>query len=313
VHNPGFGVALPDLCTRPFCAIKLLRMKLSSILFLVFLLVPLVGISQRNLGEQIYNERKDEFAKSYQKKTIDSLLQRGSLTLRELKQGLGLVIEHPDSSYFVNIPKRERGDSKKWYFRYQVRRNLDFNGEQLVLGVITKGFYFDFHLLIRNDTILGVRALNGGKIYYEKIFQDKFNSYQKEHERFYGVNLKSYGEDFSPFNFHYYGTCMGLHQSLLKYCDLMVRYYKNGNKRKLIKWLKSMNPELQAYAVQGLYYLEKHKGARLTEEEQRIILHIKKRTSSVHVNPMVPAQEILNEEYFDQAYASLQERGYLKK
>jgi len=288
-------------------------MKLFLPIFLLLMSVPLVGTCQRNIGEQIYKERKEEFSKSHQKRTLDSLFLRSALTLTEFNKGLGLVIDKPDSSYAINTPRSERSDPKKWYFYYQVRRNMDFGVEQLVRGVITKGFWFDFQLLIRNDTIMGVRALDGGQVYYEKMFHDKMDSYQKQHEKFYNVSLKNYSEEFSPFNFYYYGTFMGLHQSILRNCELMVRYYNNGRKGKLVKWLKSMNPELQAYAVQGLYYLEKHKGVNLTEEEQRIITHIKNRNSTVRVNPMVPTKEILNEEYFDKAYSLLHESGYIKQ
>lgn len=287
-------------------------MRYTIIIFFLSLILPFQAHCQRNIGEQIAKERIEEFAQSHQKQTIYSLFTRQTLTLSEFNQKLGLVIENHDSSYFVNTPRHERSDPKKWYFRYQVRRDLDFNVEQLIRGVITKGFWLDFHLLIRNDTILGVKLLEGGRTLYEKVFQEKYDSYQKQHEEFYNVNLKKYDEEYSPFNFYNFGTFMGVHESILRHCYLMIKYYNKSDKKNLVKWLKSMNPELQAYAVQGLYYLNKYKNISLTEEEVRLVNHISGRRTTVHVNPMVPTKEVLNSEYFDEAYVLLKSKKYIK-
>lgn len=267
---------------------------------------------QRNIGKQIDKERRQEFADSKELKIIQDLFSRESITLTEFEKELGLKIKNRDSTYHDLPPRSERQDPTKWYFYYQVWRNLDFNVSQLVRGVITTKFWFDFNFLIRNDTIIGVKISESGRDLYDHIFEKRFYSFVHDHETFYKTKIKDYKNEFGPFNFDYFGTYMGIHQSLLRDCRIMIDAYENENRNLLRKWLTSMNPEKQAYGVQGLYYLEKHKGQKLTKEEQRLVDHIKNLDRGIHVNPMVKTSELLSPDYFDKAFIELKKHGHIK-
>jgi len=281
-------------------------------ILIIFIISSLSCWGQKNIAEEIDKERRLEFAKSDELKKIQNIFSRESITLTEFESELGLKIKFRDSSYVDLPPRSERQDSTKWYFQYQVWRNLDFNVSQLVRGVITTKFWFDFNLLVCNDTIIGVKVSEGGRDLYYHIFEKEFNIFIKEHESLYKTKITDYKGELGPFNFDYYGTYFGIHQSLLKDCRKMINAFENENKSILRKWLISMNPEKQAYAIQGFYYLEKYKGINLTKEEQILINHIKNLNRTIHVNSMVQTSELLNDEYFEKVFMNLKERGYLK-
>ena len=94
----------------------------------------------------------------------------------------------------------------------------------------------------------------------------------------------------------------------------MIQQFERKNKRVLKKWLTSMNPEKQAYAVQGFYYLQKHKGFIITKEEELLIDHVKNldRTIRCNGNSFVKTKEVLTPEYFDKQYLYLKDRGLIK-
>ena len=287
-------------------------MRQLTIIFLISILFTVDSWGQRNIGKQIDKERRQEFADSKERKKIEELFSRQSITLTEFEKELNLKIQFRDSTYHDLPPRNERQDPDNWYFYYQVWRNLDFNVKQLVRGVITTKFWFDFNLLIRNDTIIGVKVSESGRDLYDHVFESKFYSFVNDHEKFYNTKIKDYRSELGPFNFENFGTYVGLHQSLLRDCGIMIDAFENENRSLLRKWLTSMNPEKQAYAVQGFYYLEKHKGQRPTKEEQRLIDHVKSLTRDIHVNPMIKTNELLSSDYFDKAYIELKERGHIK-
>ncbi len=61
-----------------------------------------------------------------------------------------------------------------------------------------------------------------------------------------------------------------------------IQFVKNGNKEELLKWLQSANSEKQVYAVDGLFQLCK-KGAKLTEEELRMIAFVMHKNGRIRV------------------------------
>lgn len=282
------------------------------IIILTILSLPTGYSWGQNIGKQIDKERRQEFAESRELNKIQDLFSRESLTLTEFENELGLKIKNRDSTYHDLPPRNERQDRYKWYFYYQVWRNLDFNVSQLVRGVITTKFWLDFNFLVRNDTIIGVKVSESGRDLYDHVFEKRFNNLVYQHETFYKTKIRDYKGEFGPFNFGNFGTYMGIHQSLLRSCREMIDAFESENRSLLKKWLTSMNPEKQAYAVQGLYYLEKHKGQKLTTEEQRLIDHVKNLDRGIHVNPMVKTSELLNADYFDKAYLDLKNRGHIK-
>lgn len=62
----------------------------------------------------------------------------------------------------------------------------------------------------------------------------------------------------------------------------IMQFVKSGNKEELLKWLRSANSEKQVYAVDGLYQLCK-KGAKLTEEELRMIAFVMHKNGRIQV------------------------------
>ncbi len=290
----------------------------------IFLLIFSIFFScgQNHSWRKMEKKRKQEFISSPEFKEIITLFSREEITLQDFDKELGFKDIIKDSSYSDLPDVNDMKNSKKWLFHFQETRKLDFNISQVIRGVVKDNDFYIFNFAVRNDTIIGVKFSNGvtvfsegNFVFYENYFHKSMDNYIKDHNNFYKSKTNKYKGNLGPLHINSFGTLFnGTGFVIIKDCQIMIQQFERKNKRVLKKWLTSMNPEKQAYAVQGFYYLQKHKGFIITKEEELLIDHVKNldRTIRCNGNSFVKTKEVLTPEYFDKQYLYLKDRGLIK-
>lgn len=173
--------------------------------------------------------------------------------------------------------------------------------------------WFDYMLLVdnSNDKILfstvaisGVKSANNEDIF--KQYHSSFSKYLAEHEAFYDVAIDLADENMSPLNNFVFGTGCGWEGPLPQKGMEMLEYVKKGDDETLVKWLKSMNPAIQSYAVMGLHFMKKKgKEVKLKRKDEKLLEYVKnKKTiidycSNIELNATTPMNAVLNDFYLD--------------
>jgi hypothetical protein len=275
------------------------------IIILFALLSFLTCFSQDGYLRRFDRQHKREVAKSPELKKIKQILSNEPTALAKFDEELQLEVKYKDSTYFD--PSARQKNDGRWTFKSQVWRNMDFDVKQLIREILTDHYSFYIIFLVKNDTIIGATVSENEQRHYVYMYNAEFSKFINRHEEFYKTKIKNHEDDLGPFNFDDFGTLRGLHNSIIPDCELMIDAFNQGNKTLLISWLKSMNPERQAYAVQGLYYLNKFKHEKLSKEEESFVDHVK------NLEGYVNSHITLNPEYFDESYILLREKGYIKE
>ena len=289
---------------------------------LLFIFSIFFSCGQNHSFRKMEKKRKQEFISSQGFKEIINFFYREEITLHDFDKEIGFKDILKDSSYSDLPDANEIQNSKKWLFHFQETRNLDFNISQVVRGVVKDNDFYFFNFAVRNDTIIGLKFSNGiagfskgNFVLFEKYNDKKFKEYFQEHKSFFKSRTKKFGGELGALNLDNFGSLYnGTDFVLVQDCKMMINQVNRGNKRLLKKWLISMNPEKQAFAVQGFYYLQKHKDVKITKEEQKFINHIQNldRTIRCNGNTTAKTEEVLNSDYFDKEYLYLKKRGLIK-
>ena len=183
----------------------------------------------------------------------------------------------------------------------------------------TNWFYFAFLTDSRNRILFSSVELLGVKTEDKKVFNQIHTDFQlfiTAHEAYYNITIDIGDENMSPLkNFR---LCIDLDMYNEKF-DKMVNMVNNRNIIELEKWLKSMNPTIQAYAVIGLDVLNRHDSDfKTTKKQEKLINHIKEQKNNVTFRSSFdPTDEIainiaLSESYLETYWYILKSSSLLK-
>lgn len=143
---------------------------------------------------------------------------------------------------------------------------------------------YKVHVFSKNDSIFGIINYDTYREKTNYYFDfEKLQNYLDFHNEFYQSNLTRKDFISQVLADHIYGYVCGeapVIYEIPRYDDL--KFDKKRNISKFRNWLKSFSPELQTYGVDALKYLEKNKDIQLTAFDEKLILNIKKRNSTLN-------------------------------
>jgi hypothetical protein len=195
------------------------------------------------------------------------------------------------------------GDFNIKFREDKFKRDLDFNFRHSVYEIeinykVKLKDKYDYHVFLNtfalylvlneeDSIVLGViQELRG----YEKIEKTdifclntyQIDNYLNQHEAFYKVK-KSKVEFINQLTrLIIYGFGCGNSSSFYPpEAKKMIHYVRKKGYKKLSNWLKEINPELQAYAIEGILILA-NKGIKIKENDELIIQHLIKRNSTIN-------------------------------
>jgi hypothetical protein len=172
------------------------------------------------------------------------------------------------------------------------KRNRDFGIIETIYSIeieylTEKSYYssieYDVHIFSKKNTIFGIASnqvgtrRNNQTSYFNNV---ELELLLKKHNQFYESEITK--DDFTQniLTLHVYGHHCGEEGTENpSYFYGGISYKKSKNKKLFQNWLKSFNLELQTYGVEGLEYLNEHKGLKLSDSEKDMIAHIKERNS----------------------------------
>lgn len=172
-------------------------------------------------------------------------------------------------------------------------RPLDFGFKQHVFELelnYGQSYYEEYvvYLVSKNDTIIlgSLQELN----YHHKVKRyNKFinnseliGKYLKKHEATYGnkLNHKDFITQLTELIIYGFG-CSDGGGFYPKEAKSMLAFVENKNTKNLTSWLRQISPELQAYAIDGLYQLQK-RGIEISNANNQLVQHIKSRNTEIY-------------------------------
>lgn len=168
-------------------------------------------------------------------------------------------------------------------------RSLDFQFKQSVYSIEirfdkSRTESFDVYLVSRDDSIvLGkLEKRHSKQESYFLIDDDEIKNYIELHNSKYEINLsvKDFKSQLSELLVYTLG-CGIDGKDYSKEHQKMMSYVRNKNYNKLSEWLRQISPEIQAYAIEGLYRLQKS-GIKIKPSELELIDSIKSRLPFVY-------------------------------
>lgn len=176
----------------------------------------------------------------------------------------------------------------------RLTRNLDFGFSQIVYEIQTSykvnavKYFRVFLIITKEDSIVlgNLQELdyvdNIDKAENYIILRKEINNYLTQHKIKYGLALSEteFIKQLTELLIYGFGCSEGgvyFPPEAIK----MLDYVENNNYKKLAEWLRQINPELQAYAIDGLTLLEK-KGMLTEGNEKELILNLVKRNSKIY-------------------------------
>ena len=177
---------------------------------------------------------------------------------------------------------------------YSINRPLDFGYKQLILEFEIEygsSYVQNFRICLLIDSkdsiVLGVlqTLMDSEKPLRSKTFRfnkQKSKIYKSLHEDLYQINFSKgeFKKQITKIRVYGFG-CGSIGNYYPPEALKMLKYVHESHYRKLSHLLRQINPELQAYGVLGLMKLKK-KGIIISQEDIKIIEHLKKRNTEVY-------------------------------
>lgn len=175
----------------------------------------------------------------------------------------------------------------------RLSRPLDFGFSQTVFEIeisYDKSYVKEFRvfLVTSNDSIVlgNIQELD----YYDKVkksenyitVNQKITNYLNQHKEKYGLelSLKDFFRQLTELIIYGFGCSEG-GEYYPPEAKQMKDFVNTQNYDKLARWLRQISPELQAYAVDGLFQLAS-KGIATKQVDKELIQYLKKRNSDVY-------------------------------
>lgn len=271
--------------------------KIFILLFLVFTIsdTDCQTISDSNKTKYEIKQEKDKLAFNTLKNKI---LQFSNTTLSEFE----LILKE-----VANIEvDTDRKTIRELNFKYN---------HQIWKVKRENSFLHKFSIIARFDTIIGIKHYDVNNETISKIDSTELKNFIfKQSELLGDFDLKY--EFLLPFKLKIYGDGCSFDGSPPKEAQMMYQFVKTKNKKELINWLKSIDPEIQTYAAEGIYYLRK-KGIKLNSEEKRIYNLAKSKDRVIITcrgciyGVKENSNSILNEKKLDKKYKYLKKQNWL--
>ncbi len=237
---------------------------------------------------------------------IEKVLEEGrqSMTLPMFLDLLGLDGAAYEASHNIEGVEDFSYRKKSPYYKVSFRTNwFDF------------GFLTDTRhkILFSSIELLGVK--NEEKRVFEQVHTD-FQSFITAHETFYKIEIDVTDKIMSPF-FDFTLDVDAFETN--EQCKMMMTFVKKKDTESLEKWLKSMNPTIQAYAVIGFEIIQKqYTDLKPTKVQEKLITHIKQLDSSVPFsssfdsNKLISLSEALSDSYLETYWYIVKDAAILK-
>lgn len=168
--------------------------------------------------------------------------------------------------------------------------------------------WFDFSFLTdaQHKILFSSVELLGVKTDEKRIFQQVHTDFQiflEAHETFYEVKIDIDNEIMSPFKDFTLAIDNYINNS---HYETLLNLVKQKDTETLERWLKSMNPTIQTYAVIGFEILKKQDAnIKITKKQQKLITHVKQLEdkipfhSSIDYNEEISIKEALSDSYLE--------------
>lgn len=168
-------------------------------------------------------------------------------------------------------------------------RNLDFRFKQSVYSIQiqfekSRIQSFDIYLVTREDSIVmgKLKKQHSKQKSYFSIDENEIKNYVELHNSKYDANLSINDFKSQLSELLVYTLGCGIDgKDYSKEHQKMMKSVKNKNYNKLSEWLRQISPEIQAYAIEGLYRLQKS-GIKIKPSELELIDSIKNRLPFVY-------------------------------
>lgn len=197
--------------------------------------------------------------------SLTKLFENRPQTIAPFTQQMNMVKQ--DTASFLEVDKN-------------IDRSLNFGVRQIYYSVFSKKHQlYEISVLASKDRIFCLKLYAVKYIstpYSSKNFQElhswleksTMQTYLNQHNQTYGVHLGFKDTLMLPFRLHKYGFDCG--RSRPPYHRQMQQLIREKDEYTLQQWLRSMNVELQAYAIKGLAYVQHpEKIKRLYQKELR--------------------------------------------
>ncbi len=249
-------------------------------------------------NEIVYNQLKDTLTKKY------------PLTLSEFYRILDIQIEQQESE------SRILGEV---CVNFHLEREMDFGYSHYYLSLNAKKCFLiqEFSIITENEKIIALKHINGLNddfFVYDSVSVDNIIQKQKE---FLGTIILDY-EKLLPFKLFAFGEVCSIDGSPPEECKQMLEMVKNSDIEHLFYWLKSLNPEIQAYGFEGLHFLEKFYAKKLSIEIKKVMNYVKSKKRMIHIcegcsyGTTKESFETFSDIFLKNNYTVFKTLGYLK-
>ena len=176
-----------------------------------------------------------------------------------------------------------------------IYRKLDNDFSQMIYGFSIQykeeGYdeYFKIYIVTDQNNKIVFGKLEEFE-YPEKIIKDEIFNIQENHIEYYLINhqkiynlkldKKDFIEQVETLILFGFGCSSGL-DYYPKEAKKMAKLVDKKDYEELAIWLRQINPEIQAYGLNGLIQLE-NKGIRINPEDSKIIEHLKKKNTPIN-------------------------------
>jgi len=257
-----------------------------------------LSVSYIEQNESIYNQLKD------------SLIEQSQLTVYEFNRILDINIEQKESISSI---------LGEVYINFHIEREIDFGYSHYYLSLNAKKCFLihEFSIITENDKIIALKHINGLSddfFIYDSIAVDNLIQKQKG---LLGTIILDY-EKLLPIELYAFGEVCSIDGSPPEECKQMLEMVEKTDIKHLFYWLKSLNPEIQAYGYEGLYFLEKFYGKILPLEIKKVMTYVKSKKRMIHrcegcsYGITQESSETFSEIFLKKNYKDFKTLGYLK-
>ncbi len=165
--------------------------------------------------------------------------------------------------------------------RKSLTREIDFGYTHQKWIIDIKGLVSsdELSLIEKDNRVIAIKQKRKADSSFDIIDLMSLNDLVKKHIGLYGKSNLS-REEFFPLKIFLYGHSCSFGGEPPKKSIEMMSLVKTKDKGGLLNWLRAMNPELQTYAIEGLFYLQEM-GVELNEREESLYEYVRDKERNI--------------------------------